>query len=111
MNTPGTRPSPPAAPPNPAELLRSRSYLVLLVFGAIVGVVVALVAYFFLKGVSEAQQYIFETLPKEVGFSSEPVWWPLPWPALAGLLVALTIRYLPGTAGHEPAEGFKSDGP
>jgi H+/Cl- antiporter ClcA len=97
--------------PDPAELLRSRSYLVLLVFGAIVGVVVAFVAYFFLKGVSEAQQYVFATLPKELGFSSAPVWWPLPWPTLAGLLVALTIRHLPGTAGHKPAEGFKTGGP
>jgi H+/Cl- antiporter ClcA len=105
------RPPPPAAPPNPVELLRSRSYLVLLVFGAIVGVVVAFVAYFFLKGVSEVQEYVFATLPKEVGFSSEPVWWPLPWLPLAGLLVALTIRYLPGSAGHKPAEGFKTGGP
>ncbi len=103
--------SPQTDPTDPAELLRSRSYLVLLVFGAIVGVVVAFVAYFFLKGVSEAQKYVFATLPKEVGFSAEPVWWPLPWPPLAGLLVALTIRYLPGSAGHKPAEGFKTGGP
>jgi H+/Cl- antiporter ClcA len=93
------------------ELLRSRSYLVLLVFGAIVGVIVAFVAYFFLKGVAEAQTYVFQTLPKEAGFSAAPVWWPLPWPALAGLLVALTIRFLPGTGGHKPAEGFKAGGP
>ena len=31
--------------------------------------------------------------------------------ALSGLLVALTIRHLPGTAGHKPAEGFKTGGP
>jgi H+/Cl- antiporter ClcA len=106
---------PPSAPstgrPDPRELLRSWSYLVLLVFGAIVGVVVAFVAYFFLKGVAEVQEYVFATLPHEVGFSTEPVWWPLPWPPLAGLLVALTIRYLPGSAGHKPAEGFKTGGP
>ena len=83
----------------------------LLVFGAIVGVVVAFVAYFFLKGVGEAQHYIYGTLPGELGFNSPPVWWPLPWLALSGLLVALTIRHLPGTAGHKPAEGFKTGGP
>ncbi len=104
-------PSPSVAPPDPFELLRSRSYLVLLVLGAVVGVVVAFVAFFYLKGVSEAQQYVFTTLPKEVGFSGEPVWWPLLWLPLAGLLVALTIRYLPGSAGHKPAEGFKTGGP
>jgi H+/Cl- antiporter ClcA len=101
----------PAAPPDPVELLRSRSYLVLLAFGGVVGVGVAFVAYFFLKAVSEAQKYIFGTLPGELGFSHEPAWWPLPWLVLAGLLVALTIRHLPGTAGHKPAEGFKTGGP
>ena len=30
---------------------------------------------------------------------------------LSGVLVALAIRYLPGTGGHEPSEGFKSGGP
>ena len=83
----------------------------LLVFGAIVGVVVAVVAYFFLKAVGEVQHYVFGTLPGELGFSAQPAWWPLPWLALAGLLVGLTIRYLPGTAGHKPAEGFKTGGP
>ena len=111
MSSSETNPPSPAAAADPAELLRSRSYLVLLAFGALVGIPVALTAYFFLKGVSEAQTYVFATLPKELGFSSAPAWWPLPWPALAGLLVALTIRYLPGTAGHKPAEGFKTGGP
>jgi H+/Cl- antiporter ClcA len=77
----------------------------------VVGVVVAFVAYFFLKVVSEVQHYVFATLPGVVGFSHEPAWWPLPWTALSGLLVALTLRYLPGTGGHKPAEGFKTGGP
>ena len=85
--------------------------MVLLVFGAVVGVLVAVVAFFFLKAVAEVQTYVFTTLPHELGFSGEPLWWPLPFLALAGLLVALTIRYLPGTAGHKPAEGFKTGGP
>ena len=83
----------------------------LLVFGAIVGVVVAFVAYFFLKAVAEVQELRLQRRCHEVGFDGEPTWWPLPWPPLAGLLVALTIRYLPGTAGHKPAEGFKTGGP
>ena len=33
------------------------------------------------------------------------------WLPLAGLIVAPTIRYLPGTGGHKPAEGFKTGGP
>ena len=62
----------PAASPDPVELLRSKRYLVLVVFGAIVGVLVAVVAYFFLKAVGEAQHYVFTTLPGEVGYGTEP---------------------------------------
>jgi H+/Cl- antiporter ClcA len=96
--------------PSPAELLRSRSYLVLVAFGAIIGVPVAAVAYFFLKLVSETQQYVFETLPGELGFDSQPSWWSIPLLALSGLIVAASIRFLPGTSGHKPAEGFKTGG-
>jgi len=64
-----------AASPDPAGLLRSRRYLVLVVFGAVVGVPVAVVAYFFLKAVGETQHYVFATLPGEVGYGTEPVWW------------------------------------
>ena len=84
---------------------------VLLLFGAIIGVPVAAAAYFFLEGFTEAQQYLYDTLPGDLGFDSQPVWWSVPLLALSGLLVALTIRYLPGTAGHKPAEGFKASGP
>ena len=37
---------------------------------------------------------MFETLPGDLGFDSQPSWWPIPFLALSGLLVALTIRYL-----------------
>jgi H+/Cl- antiporter ClcA len=110
--------SDPAAPPsdpepssqNPMDLLRSRSYLVLLVFGSIVGVPVAVIAYFFLKLVALAQKYFFTTFPGELGFHGAPAWWPVPLVAVGGLLVALTLHYLPGTGGHNPAEGFKPGG-
>lgn len=99
------------AAPDPKELLRSPAYLGLLVMGAVVGVPVAAVAYFFLKVVAEAQQFVFTSLPDHLGFDSQPAWWPILPLVLAGLLVALTIRFLPGEAGHKPAEGFKTGGP
>jgi len=40
--------------------------------GALIGVPVAAIAYFFLVGVGKAQTYVFATLPKEFGFSSQP---------------------------------------
>ncbi len=98
------------AAPDPAALLRSPSYLGLLVLGAITGVPVAVVAYFFLQAVAEAQNYVFTTLPQDLGFGDQPGWWPILPLALSGLLVALTIKYLPGEAGHKPAEGFKAGG-
>jgi H+/Cl- antiporter ClcA len=103
-------PDPPAAQPDPMAMLRSKSYVQLLVLAAIIGVPVSAVAYGFLKLVSLLQQWFFVSLPKEVGFSGTPVWWPLPLLAVAGVLVAATIQYLPGTAGHIPAEGFKTGG-
>ena len=92
------------------ELLKERSYVAVLVIGAALGIPVAVVAYFFLKLVGEAQQFLFTDLPTDLGFQGEPRWWPVPLLVLCGFLVALTIRHLPGTAGHEPAEGFKAAG-
>ena len=99
-----------AAPPDPAQLLRSRSYIVVLVFGAVIGAPVAAIAYFFLKAVSSTSTWVFTTLPGDLGFSSEPLLWPLLPLTVSGLLVGLTLRYLPGTGGHKPAEGFHTSG-
>jgi H+/Cl- antiporter ClcA len=99
-------------PSDALALLRSRSYVALLVLAAIIGVPVSAAAYFFLALVSKMQGWIFTDLPKGLGFHAEPLWWPVLPLALAGLLVALTIRYLPGTGGHSPADGFKvGEGP
>ena len=95
-------------PSDPLALLRSRSYLALLVLAAIIGVPVSAAAYFFLALVSKLQGWIFTDLPKGLGFHGEPLWWPIPPLLLAGVLVALTIRYLPGRGGHSPADGFKT---
>jgi len=94
-------------PPDPLALLRSRSYVALLLLAGIVGVPISAAAYFFLALVSKLQVWIFTDLPKGLGFHGEPLWWPIPPLVLAGLLVALTIRYLPGKGGHSPADGFK----
>jgi H+/Cl- antiporter ClcA len=97
--------------PDPAQPLRDRGYVLLLALGALIGVPVAAVAYFFLKGVAEAQHWVFATLPGDLGFDTVPNWWPLLPLTLSGILVALSLSRLPGTGGHKPAEGFKSSGP
>ena len=97
-------------PPDPLALLRSRSYVQLLVLAALIGVPVSAAAYGFLKLVSWLQEALFTHLPEELGFDTPPTWWPLPLIALSGLLVALAISRLPGTGGHSPADGFKAAG-
>jgi H+/Cl- antiporter ClcA len=90
--------------------VRSRSYLSALVLAALLGIPVSAVAYGFLALVSAVHKYLFTDLPSHLFDGSPPAWWPLPWLVLCGLLVALTIRYLPGTAGHSPALGFNAAG-
>src|ERR1039458_7564088 len=95
---------------NPLELLKSNSYLVLLALAALIGLPVAVIAYFFLELVAWLQHELFQRLPIGLGFTGTPAWWPLPLLALSGLLVGLCIRYLPGRGGHSPADGFKVGG-
>jgi H+/Cl- antiporter ClcA len=97
-------------PSDPLAPLRSRSYLALLALAAIIGVPVSAAAYGFLALVSKVQGWIFTSLPRDLGLHAEPVWWPIPPLVIAGVLVALAIRYLPGTGGHSPADGFKAGG-
>ena len=98
------------AAPDPLTLLRSRSYIQLLLLAAIVGVPVSGIAYGFLELVDALQTGLFTDLPKELGYDSAPTWWPLPLLALSGLLTALAISRLPGSGGHSPADGFKAGG-
>ena len=110
MSDPTSTPAGAARPPSPdpRALLRSPSYVVLLVLGAVVGAPIAAIAYFFLEAVGRTQRYLYQSLPGDLGFDSAPWWWPLPLLAIGGLIVALAIQRLPGTGGHKPAEGFKA---
>ncbi len=82
----------------------------MLALGALIGVPVAAVAYFYLQFVTISQTFVFATLPTELGFSSAPTWWPILPLMLSGLLVGVTLQHLHGTGGHKPAEGFKAEG-
>jgi H+/Cl- antiporter ClcA len=99
-----------ASIPDPAEILRSRRYVGLLVLAAIVGVPISAAAYGFLALLAWLQDWVFTDLPEALGFDGTPGWWPLPLLALAGVLVALTIRYLPGRGGHSPVDGIGAEG-
>ncbi|MEU8738213.1 chloride channel protein [Streptomyces halstedii] len=100
-----------AAPPDPLAVMRSRNYLGLLLMVAALGVPVSAAAFGFLALVQELQSLTYKDLPRALGLHGTPLWWPLPLLAVAGLLTALTIRHLPGTGGHKPAEGRLGGGP
>jgi len=103
----------PAAAPlalDPVSVVRSRAYVSALVLAGLLGVPISAVAYGFLALVSWLQGYLFDDLPGSLFEGGSPAWWPVPWLTLCGLLVALTLTYLPGPGGHSPALGFQMGG-
>jgi len=99
-----------ATPADAQALMRSRRYVVLLVLAAVLGVPISAAAYLFLALVNHLQVWVFTSFPSYLGYHPAPAWWPLPWLFLAGILVSLTLRFLPGTGGHSPADGFQAGG-
>ena len=97
-----------AAPADPGATIRSKSYRVLLVFAALIGVLVSFASWCFLELVHWIQQEVYKTLPSGLGLNPVPWWWPLPVLAIAGVLTAVAILRLPGRGGHIPYEGIKA---
>ena len=102
--------APTTAPQDPYALVRTRGYLKLLLVAGAIGVPVCAVAFGFLALVHELEPLIYQDLPRALGFAGPPLWWPVPMLLVAGLLVGLTVRYLPGGGGHEPADGLALSG-
>ncbi|MER6104988.1 chloride channel protein [Streptomyces sp. NPDC001832] len=102
--------APTTAPPDPFRLIRTRAYAMLLVVAAILGVPISAAAFGFLALVHELQSLAYNDLPRALGFTGTPSWWPVPLLAVAGLLVGLTVRHLPGNGGHRPADGLMKTG-
>jgi H+/Cl- antiporter ClcA len=97
----------PAPPPDPAAILRSRGFVILLVFAAIIGVIVSFLSWGFLELVHQIQLAVFTKLPSGLGLDPTPSWWGLPVLGLAGLPVAFAVVRLPGKGGHVPANGLQ----
>lgn len=95
---------------DPVAVLRSRRYVVLLVFAAALGVPIAVVAYGFLKLLALVQGWAYTDLPHGLGFADTPLWWPVVPLVAAGTIVGLTVRYLPGRGGESPVDGFHPGG-
>ncbi|MFE6937923.1 chloride channel protein [Streptomyces chartreusis] len=92
------------------ELLRSPAYQKALVFCALIGIPVSLLAFWFLAAVHELEHALWSDLPSALGWDTPPWWWPFPLLAIAGVTVGLVVKYLPGAGGHIPAVGLHSPG-
>jgi H+/Cl- antiporter ClcA len=95
---------------DPARVLRSRRYIGLLVVCSLIGIPISAGAWGFLTLVNNLQGWLYTNLPHAFGMSTAPSWWPLPILTVAGIAVALAIRYLPGEGGHVPARGLAVGG-
>ena len=105
---------------DPRALIRTRQFRVMLVFAALIGLFVSAVAWGYLELVHYIQNWVYKDLPNHLGYtaltpgdlghSTIPWWYPLPWLALAGLLTAIAISRLPGRGGHVPADGLAAGG-
>jgi H+/Cl- antiporter ClcA len=68
------------------------------------------VAYWFLVLTGELGDWLYDGFPHVLDLDPVPVWWPLPLLGVAGLLVGLLIRYMPGRGGESPLDGFHPGG-
>ena len=86
--------------------MHSRGYLALLLFAALIGVPLSLAAFGFLVVVHELEHVVWHSLPESLGYDELPAWWALATLGVAGLVVGLTVKHLPGGGGHVPAKGL-----
>ncbi|WP_328929555.1 chloride channel protein [Streptomyces sp. NBC_00190] len=91
-------------------LLRSPGYLKALVFCALMGIPVSLVAFWFLVALHQLEHLMWSGLPEALGWDAPPWWWPLPLLLVAGVAVGLVVTRLPGAGGHIPAGGLHTGG-
>ncbi|MBT2545570.1 chloride channel protein [Streptomyces sp. ISL-44] len=92
------------------ELLRSPGYLKALVFCALIGVPVSLVAFWFLVALHKLEHLMWGDLPEALGWDAPPWWWPLPLLLVAGVAVGVVASRMPGAGGHIPASGLHTGG-
>ena len=108
--TEGSKPSS-TSPPDLVATLTSRGYHAVLFVAGLVGLPVGLIAFGFLALTTKSENWVWDSLPADFGWSKPPVWYALLVLALAGVLVGLIVTRLPGRGGHLPVKGLGGDTP
>jgi H+/Cl- antiporter ClcA len=90
-----------------AGLAGGRTYLRLVLLGALIGIPAALLAAGLLALVHELENLLWEDLPDALGHESAPLYLVVALPAVGAALVAAARALLPGDGGHSPLEGIK----
>lgn len=100
--------------PQEADVLRTMlnrpEYRKALVFCGLIGIPVALIAFWFLAAVNKLERLIWQEWPQDLGWKQAPWWWGLPLLTVAGLVVGVVVARLPGRGGHIPAGGLHAGG-
>jgi len=91
-------------------MLGRPEYRKALLFCGLIGVPVALIAFWFLVAVNQLERLIWTDWPRDLGWKQAPWWWALPLLTVAGLVVGLVVTRLPGRGGHVPAGGLHAGG-
>ncbi len=91
-------------------MLNRPEYRKALVFCGLIGIPVALIAFWFLVTVNKLERLIWQEWPKDLGWKQAPWWWALPLLTVAGLVVGLVVARFPGRGGHLPAGGLHAGG-
>jgi H+/Cl- antiporter ClcA len=103
-------PAPPTRSGDPIMLLRSPEYLRLLAIAAVLGVPISAVAYWYLVLTGALGDWLYTGMPGLLDLDPVPAWWPLPLLGVAGLMVGLVVRFVPGRGGESPLDGFHPGG-
>ena len=89
-------------------MLHHRGYLMLVLFAALLGIPLSVIAFGFLAAVHQLEDLVWHTIPEEMGYHTAPGWWAILVLALAGIVVGLVVAHAPGRGGHVPALGFSA---
>jgi H+/Cl- antiporter ClcA len=91
--------------------LQGRSYMRLVLLGALIGIPAALLAAGFLGLVHELEHWLWTELPADLGDKAPPWYLVIGLPVVGAAIALFARRLLPGDGGNPPLEGIAGHSP